>query len=68
MKKLQRLLLAGIIESRNLEDAKQLAIDDDEMDKLQRKLIQTLVDMAMLVKKATADATTALLTEDLSLA
>jgi phosphate transport system protein len=36
--------LAGIIESRNLEDAKQLAIDDDEMDKLHRKLIQTLVD------------------------
>jgi phosphate transport system protein len=36
--------LAGIIETRNLEDAKQLAIDDDEMDKLHRKLIQTLVD------------------------
>ena len=36
--------LAGIIKSRNLADAKQLAIDDDEMDKLHRKLIQTLVD------------------------
>ena len=35
--------LAGIIESRNLEDAKQLAIDDDEMDKLHRKLIQSLI-------------------------
>jgi len=35
--------LAGIIESRNLEDAKQLAIDDDEMDKLHRKLFTTLL-------------------------
>ena len=35
--------LAKIIESRDLEDSKQLAIDDDEMDKLHRKLIQSLV-------------------------
>ena len=36
----------------------------DELD----AITQSLVDMAMLVKKATADATTALLTADLSLA
>jgi phosphate transport system protein len=35
--------LAKIIKSRDLEDSKQLAIDDDEMDKLHRKLIQSLV-------------------------
>jgi len=35
--------LAKIIENRNLDDAKQLAIDDDEMDKLHRKLIQSLI-------------------------
>ena len=35
--------LAKIIKSRDLEDTKQLAIDDDEMDKLHRKLIQSLV-------------------------
>jgi len=34
---------AKIIASRNLDDAKQLAIDDDEMDKLHRKLIQSLI-------------------------
>jgi len=36
----------------------------DELD----AITQSLVDMAQLVKKATADATTALLTADLSLA
>lgn len=35
--------VAKIIASRNLEDAKQLAVDDDEMDKLHRKLIQSLI-------------------------
>jgi phosphate transport system protein len=35
--------LAKIIENRNLDDAKQLAIDDDEMDKLHGKLIQSLI-------------------------
>jgi phosphate transport system protein len=35
--------VSKIIDSRNLEDAKQLAIDDDEVDKLHRKLIQSLV-------------------------
>ena len=35
--------VAKIISSRNLEDAKQLAIDDDEMDKFHRKLIQSLI-------------------------
>ena len=35
--------LAKIIKSRDLEDSKQLAIDDDEMDKLHRKLIQSFV-------------------------
>ena len=35
--------VAKIISSRNLDDAAQLAIDDDEMDKLHRKLIQSLV-------------------------
>jgi len=35
--------LAKIIESRNLDDAKQLATDDDEMDKLHGKLIQSLI-------------------------
>ena len=35
--------VAKIIASRNLEDAKQLAVDDDEMDKLHRKLFTTLL-------------------------
>ena len=35
--------LAKIIKSRDLEDSKQLATDDDEMDKLHRKLIQSLI-------------------------
>ncbi|MFM8502387.1 MAG: phosphate signaling complex protein PhoU [Actinomycetota bacterium] len=35
--------LAQIIVSRDIQAAQQLAIDDDEMDKLHRKLIQTLI-------------------------
>ena len=35
--------VSQIIKSRNLDDAKQLPIDDDEMDKLHRKLIQSLI-------------------------
>jgi phosphate transport system protein len=35
--------VSQIIKSRNLDDAKQLPVDDDEMDKLHRKLIQSLI-------------------------
>ena len=35
--------LVKIIKERDLKDAMQLAIDDDEMDKLHRKLIQSLI-------------------------
>lgn len=35
--------VAKIIKDRDLKDAQQLAVDDDEMDKLHRKLIQSLI-------------------------
>lgn len=36
--------VAKLLVSKNLDDAEQLAVDDDEMDKLHRKLIQTLIN------------------------
>jgi len=36
--------VSSVIKNRNLDDAKQLAKDDDEMDKLHRKLIQSLIE------------------------